>query len=544
MTAPVLGTYTNGVAAVTGDQFNTFCQTCNNVNDLRGFIGVTGVQVFMRGYTSVADGGQGEFYWNASSTATDDGGVTTIAPSGATTGRWIRIPLAANPLITPLIIGGVNSNSSLTLESTSVTGSGDAIYFKTGTQQTAMSISKATNAFVPDTGAQPGSVFILSGSATAYSTPGIGPAPSTGNLFVNSNYADSGSGNISNIFAVASNSGTRYAAGMTGIGFLPAGTVGGNVWGGQFSAVAQTTANGILQGANIEADIGTNTSSQAIALTLKIGDSTGTQTVNNPSANSYINMLADAHVAPALGFRFQDTISGKSPIASTGRILGGDSGGGTSYLSCAYGIDLRSMTFSSAAYASPGFSVSPSGKVGCTTLESVDNNGTTAFKVINNGAGTGGSYVQFFPGDYLTNQNPEFQAIAGGSATCGISFRGTGNWFHAFHAPLDGSAPAKVALYQKADESNAVKIVAPYSGLASTYEVVLPNVLGGKGGILALADASGTLSFTTVVANGTATVTISNLAPAAVTTATIAKWLKIPDATATGGYVYVPAWAP
>lgn len=45
--------------------------------------------VYLRGHTSLGDGGQGVFRWNAASTAADDNGVT-IAVTGVATGRWVR----------------------------------------------------------------------------------------------------------------------------------------------------------------------------------------------------------------------------------------------------------------------------------------------------------------------------------------------------------------------------------------------------------------------------------------------------------------------
>lgn len=91
MTAPSLTVQQNGLLQVSGDNYNTYAQTCNIVADLRGFIGVSGVQVYMRGYTAIGDGGQGWFYWNASGIAADDAGVTTVVPNGAATGEWTRI---------------------------------------------------------------------------------------------------------------------------------------------------------------------------------------------------------------------------------------------------------------------------------------------------------------------------------------------------------------------------------------------------------------------------------------------------------------------
>jgi len=92
VTAPALAVQQNGLLQVSGDNYNTYEQSCNVVADLKGFIGVSGVQVYMRGYTAVGDGGQGQFYWNAGAVSpVDDGGVTTIVPNGAASGCWTRI---------------------------------------------------------------------------------------------------------------------------------------------------------------------------------------------------------------------------------------------------------------------------------------------------------------------------------------------------------------------------------------------------------------------------------------------------------------------
>lgn len=49
-----------------------------------------GTMMALGGRSSVNDGGQGTFVWDATSTATDDGALT-IAVSGVTTGRWKRV---------------------------------------------------------------------------------------------------------------------------------------------------------------------------------------------------------------------------------------------------------------------------------------------------------------------------------------------------------------------------------------------------------------------------------------------------------------------
>jgi len=96
MAAPALQQYQQGQGSVSADNLNTFEQTCDTVAQLRGFTGAAGMQVYLRGLAAPDDGGQGPFYWNATSTTTDDG-VNVIAPGGAsatTAGRWIRMPAA------------------------------------------------------------------------------------------------------------------------------------------------------------------------------------------------------------------------------------------------------------------------------------------------------------------------------------------------------------------------------------------------------------------------------------------------------------------
>lgn len=94
MTAPALSVYINAANQVSGDNFNTFEQTCDNMAQLRAFVGTSGLQIYVRGTTTPADGGQGAFYWNATGTKPDDNGVSTVVPSGAASGEWTRLLLA------------------------------------------------------------------------------------------------------------------------------------------------------------------------------------------------------------------------------------------------------------------------------------------------------------------------------------------------------------------------------------------------------------------------------------------------------------------
>lgn len=102
---------------------NSLVQTTDLVADLRGFVGttvpssdsgVTGTVVHVLGQSTVGDSGNGLFYWNATSTAADDG-VNTIKPTSVSgAGRWLR---TASPA--PNLNGLTISPSSVTLSVTS-----------------------------------------------------------------------------------------------------------------------------------------------------------------------------------------------------------------------------------------------------------------------------------------------------------------------------------------------------------------------------------------------------------------------------------------
>jgi hypothetical protein len=92
MTAPALAVYVNGPVAVSGDNLNTFAQTCDTSANLRAFIGTIGQTVDARGIAAVNDGLGGAFYWNSASTSPDDN-LTIIVPSGASVGAWVRLTL-------------------------------------------------------------------------------------------------------------------------------------------------------------------------------------------------------------------------------------------------------------------------------------------------------------------------------------------------------------------------------------------------------------------------------------------------------------------
>lgn len=62
-----------------------------NLSALRGYAYTTGNEfVYVRGYTTVDDGGQGFFAWDSASTQSDNDG-TVIQVTGVSSGRWMRV---------------------------------------------------------------------------------------------------------------------------------------------------------------------------------------------------------------------------------------------------------------------------------------------------------------------------------------------------------------------------------------------------------------------------------------------------------------------
>ncbi len=88
--ANLIYTQGTGAPAITADNLNTFIQTETTLAAARGFSGTQNQQIFLQGYSSANDGGQGNFVWILGS-GTDDSGVTTIVPTGNTSGYWSRI---------------------------------------------------------------------------------------------------------------------------------------------------------------------------------------------------------------------------------------------------------------------------------------------------------------------------------------------------------------------------------------------------------------------------------------------------------------------
>ena len=90
MTAPAPAVTYQGQGVLNADLVNTFVQTVVNIAALRGFVGLNNMVCIVQGSTAPNDGGQGTYYYNSSSTATDNG-TTIIVPTGNTQGAWIRL---------------------------------------------------------------------------------------------------------------------------------------------------------------------------------------------------------------------------------------------------------------------------------------------------------------------------------------------------------------------------------------------------------------------------------------------------------------------
>jgi len=131
LTAPTPTTYIQGQGAVTADGLNTMVQTCANVAQALSVTGVPGMCLNLLGLSTPADGGQGLFYWNASTTTAGDN-VSIIAPPGAGgTGAWVRIPNNGLSFLVPsggddtILISNASANGTvfLTAGAFKITGS-------------------------------------------------------------------------------------------------------------------------------------------------------------------------------------------------------------------------------------------------------------------------------------------------------------------------------------------------------------------------------------------------------------------------------------
>ncbi len=81
-----------GIGSVPADQLNTYEQVVLNYPALRNFTGNTYMIVQVLGAATPGDGGQGVYWYNANSTATDNNS-TVIVPNGNIQGAWLQLPV-------------------------------------------------------------------------------------------------------------------------------------------------------------------------------------------------------------------------------------------------------------------------------------------------------------------------------------------------------------------------------------------------------------------------------------------------------------------
>lgn len=97
MSIPALSVSVQGQGALSSDQINTFCQTCDTIAQLRAFVPVSGIQVYVRGTFAPNDGGQGNWWWNASLVGPTDNNFSVIVPPAAGQGAWVRLSQDVGP---------------------------------------------------------------------------------------------------------------------------------------------------------------------------------------------------------------------------------------------------------------------------------------------------------------------------------------------------------------------------------------------------------------------------------------------------------------
>lgn len=166
MGVPTNAIYADGGPPLTGDGLNTFVQTVDTFPTLRSFIGVDGMQVSVGGQASVGDGKGGSFYFNSSSTATDDN-LTVIVPNGGV-GAWLRLPItvgvsglsSADGATATFLDIGAQAASGTNVSSQNI----DLHYLDTGgTRQTTRVNATSSGLVWSATGAGPALDFTLSG---------------------------------------------------------------------------------------------------------------------------------------------------------------------------------------------------------------------------------------------------------------------------------------------------------------------------------------------------------------------------------------------
>ncbi len=142
MSAPSNVVQYNGITQVSADNLNSYLQFDIAVSQLRSFVGITNMMVYLQGFSSAGDGGQGVFYWNAANAATDDGGLTTVVPYGVSSGGWNRLnPLSVDKYTNTVIINAAGTLATGTIIMPSALFDGQYITFTSNQTITALTLT-------------------------------------------------------------------------------------------------------------------------------------------------------------------------------------------------------------------------------------------------------------------------------------------------------------------------------------------------------------------------------------------------------------------
>jgi hypothetical protein len=87
--APSNAVFQQGQGAVSADNLNTMLQGCANFAAAAAFPGAVGMSIYVWGFVTSGDGGQGVFVWNTGAGPSD--GIDVIQPTGVATGAWVRV---------------------------------------------------------------------------------------------------------------------------------------------------------------------------------------------------------------------------------------------------------------------------------------------------------------------------------------------------------------------------------------------------------------------------------------------------------------------
>lgn len=375
------------------------------------------------------------------------------------------------------------------------------------------------NVYTPASGSMIGQYIATIGGANPYTIPGIGPSPSAGQMFITANYADSTSGNISNIYSVAQNTGSRFCSSVTSVGISAS--------AGSFAWAYQGVGIGTLTGANVtggEIDIliGSEASSiVGINLNLQIGEY-GAFTTNATTA-CLINLASTSQYIKANTLIQINDATGFNPVTSGGAVLANDS----TNLSCAYGINFTGATFSTAAFKSTGFTIDGSGNITGNNL-----NLPSGGAIIS--SATGDDYLIFSSvasavnewtlGNASTGNAPYLLASGSDTNINGFfSSKGTGN----LNFFSNGVATLQVSILNTTSAAHNMTLT------GGTNPAV-----GTSGGSLSLTSSSGTVQFGSsgsFTANGTGNASLTGTAITGHLTVT--EWLTILDSGGTTRYI-------